>query len=154
MRTLNELVEKLNHRDKNDIFGWEVEVLVPYLPFEMAKPWLKPEVTAETWVSMTFTEEAVLKEMRDYMAFAWGKVENHRGISASRSVEKMAAWCYIMGNDELVAYLGDGGHYAQYGAPMLAKVCQTYDLPIPDLESLRNMIAGLPCWSGCENGCG
>jgi hypothetical protein len=91
--------------------------------------------------------------MRDYMEFAWGKADDHRGLSAMRSVEKFKAWVWLLGNDKLVEFCEDDDHYAYYGAPVLQRICQEYSFPIPDDAGIQRMMKGLPCKDGCTSGC-
>lgn len=151
MRTEAEIVEYLKAEDS--FFGFDKDAIVPYLSYENAKDFLKPEVTQEGWdkAKLEIKETVVIEEMRDYMEFAWGKVKDHRGLSANRSVEKMGAWLFVLGEDELVAMTDDDGAYPQYGAPILAAICKKYDFPIPQSSKLLNMIEGEPCGQG---GCG
>lgn len=150
MRTADEIVAKIDKK-QNELLGFWPEVLIEFLTFDDAKPFLKPEATADEWSTPTVqSREIIIEKMRDYMEFAWGKVENHRGISASRSVEKMEAWIWLLGDDLDL----DAIDYAQYGAPKLAAVCERYGFPIPDGAEIKNMINGRPCEPGCGQGCG
>ncbi len=99
------------------------------------------------------TRDAVLAGMREYMPFAWGKVEDHRGISAERSVTKMEAWIWLLKDDEVLERV-KAASYTQYGAPKLKVVCEQYHFPIPDSEAVRRMASGEQCSNSCENGCG
>jgi hypothetical protein len=82
------------------------------------------------------------------MAFAWGKARDHRGISASRSVEKMRTWVWLLDDPEITA------NYQNYGAPILRAICERYGFPIPDGDDMRRMSEGEPCRDGCDEGCG
>lgn len=131
------------------------EVLKPYLDFEHARPYLRPGTTAEEWETVAakdISDDAVKTALADYIAFAWGKVEDHRGISASRSVDKCSAWAWLLAGDDIIRDIEAAG-YAQYGAPKLAVICKRFGLPIPDGEWARRMIAGEPCGAG-DCGCG
>ena len=103
-------------------------------------------------VAAAHQRDAVLANMREYMDFAWGKVEDHRGISASRSVEKFGAWIWALGDEETLRKF-EATNYAPYGAPQLAFVCATYGFPIPGSSELARMIDGEPCIPGCQDGC-
>lgn len=143
----------ITHKDE-DFLGFVAEALLPFLSFEQAKPLLKPDATPENWASPEpLTGQSVLAVMEKYMSFAWGKVKDHRGISAGRSVEKMGAWLWLLGDDDLVAVAHDGENYAQYGAPILKKICEKYGFPVPDDEGVLRMAQGKPCQSGCRDGC-
>jgi hypothetical protein len=151
MKTQDEIVMKV--RAASGAFDFTGEALVPFLDFEHAREFLKAEATAESWAPTPLTREAVLAELTDYMAFAWGKVEDHRGISAGRSVEKCSAWAWLIADDATMATI-EAAPYPQYGAPTLAAICVAFGLPIPDDEETQRMIAGKPCRHDCESGCG
>lgn len=97
---------------------------------------------------------APLAALRDYFPFACEKATDHRGISASRSVEKLTEFAWAAGFDDAVAAM-DAAPYQNYGAPQLHALAQAVDgLVWPDTEALNNMSAGEPCQPGCEQGCG
>jgi hypothetical protein len=157
MRTETEILTHLEKLQKHDLFGFGTSVLITYLPFEKVKRFLNADVTAESWTKDSFplplTREAVMKEFANYMAFAWSKVQDHRGLSAQRSIQKLSAWAWLLGNDACVEKVTETD-YAQYGAPKLKVICDAFGLPVPDDEPTRNMIVGKPCRSDCDEGCG
>lgn len=131
-----------------DFFGFKKEALVYCLDFEHAKPFLKDEVTEAEW-EPTLTDEDVLKDMRDYMIFAIGKCEDHRGLSAGRSVNKLNAWTWVLGFEPIEE------PYAQYGAPILKALCERHGFEWPtDNDPLNRMAQGMKCEPGCLEGCG
>jgi hypothetical protein len=132
------------------IFSFGREALIQFVPFDHAKEFLKPEITREEWDKdvTPLNRETVVEQIKDYMTFAWGKVENHRGLSASRSVSKMQAWLWLLGDEGKI----DWDNYSQYGAPILSEICKLYGLPIPDNTFVANMIKGELC--GSYDGCG
>lgn len=152
MRTTEEVIARIQETLKTDMFGFKASALLELLTFEQAKPFLKTDASSDGWKTAT-TREELLACMREYMEFAWGKVEDHRGISAGRSVEKFEAWIWALGDDATLKEFEDAP-YAQYGAPQLAVVCRAYGFTIPDTESLARMITGEPCEPGCQDGCG
>ncbi|NMC34574.1 MAG: hypothetical protein GYA36_19300 [Veillonellaceae bacterium] len=155
MRTQDEIVKKI--RESESLFGFEKEVWLPFLDYEHAKPFLKPESTKEMWENVAAEDAVVLEQMRDYAAFGWEKIWDHRGISASRTIEKMKAWLWLLGTpeaDELIKFADADENYPQYGAPILAKICRAYGFPIPDDAGIARMIEGKPCIDGCDEGCG
>jgi hypothetical protein len=155
VRTQEEIRDHYEKHRYEDILGFVGDVLLPYLRFELVKPWLKPECTEEDWgTQLPLAREAIVEQMRVYMEFAWEKALNHRGISADRSVTKMAMWLWILGDDDAVRFAKDQDNYPNYGAPVLKYVCERYGFPIPDSEMLRRMADGARCEPGCEQGCG
>lgn len=154
MRTQDEIATKVAESNKR-VLDFTGDALLCYLDFEHARPFLKPEATAEGWAKShtPLVRESVIAEMRDYMAFAWGKVEDHRGLSAGRSVDKMTAWAWLLGDDALVKAI-DAAGYAQYGAPKLAVVCKALGFDIPDDPGIARMIDGERCGADYSCGCG
>lgn len=154
MRTAEEIVEYIKADD--GFLSFQSEVLVPYLPFDEAKQFLKDGVTVEGWVELPqpISPERVLADVQEYMKFAWDKALDHRGLSASRSVSKMTAWMWMLGDDELVELCSDDSAYPQYGAPILRAISEKYGCEIPQSDFLARMAQGLPCESGCDMGCG
>lgn len=100
------------------------------------------------------SDDRVRDEMRQYMAeVGWDKVLGHRGISAGRTVEKMTAWLWLLGDDEMVRFAEDDSNYPQYGAPILKAICEKYGFPIPDDPAARRMAVGRRCVPDCDEGC-
>jgi hypothetical protein len=159
MRTEEQIAERLAGKARG-FFGFDVEVLVRFVSFETASPKLTEEArnaegAKDEWERerLPLDESVVKKDMAEYMEFAWDKASDHRGLSAHRSLEKMEAYLWILGDDELIEKLEDVS-YANYGCPRLAAICEKYDLPIPQDEGVQNMINSKPCggYEGC--GCG
>jgi hypothetical protein len=154
MRTRDQIAEYYKGRKRWDTLGFEAEVLLPYLDTEHLRPFCKEGADLSKHRAQPLTEPRVIREMKSYMEFAWGKVIDHRGISAGRSVQKMRAWLWLLGDDELVSFCDDERNYPQYGAPILRRICQKYKLPIPKGEMVDRMARGLACQAGCDMGCG
>ena len=153
MRTQDEIAAKI--RGSRGFLDFTTDALLHYLDFEHAREFIKPDVTAEKWAEchVPLADDKVISEMRDYMAFAWEKVEDHRGISASRSVDKMTAWAWLLGDGGAYEAIEAAG-FTNYGAPKLAAVCITLGFPIPDDAGVRRMIAGMSCGASGQCGCG
>lgn len=156
MRTPEQIVDRIENH--NDMFGFTTAVLLDYLPWEQAKQYLKDEGHAE-WEAKwpeTYREptpENVLPVMQDYMEFALEKAENHRGISASRSVLKMTAWAWLLEDEELLQKIEEAP-YENYGVPKLKAICWHLGWPFPDDEWAQNMAASRRCCPDCDEGCG
>jgi len=97
-------------------------------------------------------EKFVTEELLSYLNFAFGKAIEHRGISASRSVQKLTEWAWILGLDDLVEFAQDDSNYPNYGVPVLKKFAQHFNV-IPPEEIVR-WPDGEPCGSSCTQGCG
>jgi hypothetical protein len=159
MRTQLEIAEKCKADEaENPLFGmFTTEVLIPYLDGEHAKPFLKKGSKTESWEkeihSRHSTDADVLEEMKAYMGFAWEKTINHRGISSIRSITKMRAWLWLLGDNELFDWAGDEANYTNYGAPILMRISKQYKFEIPDEAAVFNMASGRKCRSDCQEGC-
>lgn len=117
-RTQDEIWDRAKAAD--DMFGWAQELLLPYLDYDHAKPILNDDVTAEAWAEHHQTDESLEQAARDYYAFALGKIEAERGISAERSVIKLREFAWLAGRDDVVEAM-DAAEYAPYGAPKAAE---------------------------------
>lgn len=151
VRTQHEIVERIR-RLKDDFLGFRFEVLIAALDFEHAKPWLKPDVTAEQWETPD-TYDELLEGAVEYYEFALGKIEDHRGISASRSVEKLGEYAWLLNRDDVVTAM-DAAAYEPYGAPKVKAFADGFGLPWPAGDLFARMAAGEPCEPDCAAGCG
>jgi hypothetical protein len=121
MRTDDEILARIEAVKNEDWLGVKTIDLLVRLPFEKAKPYLKPETTAEKWKVAPRDRESLLAEMLDYMPFAWEKANEERGISASRSMDHYSVWVWLAGDD-----LGDLTNYDDYGRYNLRCICKHY----------------------------
>lgn len=150
-RTPDEIAERIKAAEASlsDPMGWRCEVLTEALPFEYAQAYLLPGVTPEQWAEA----QANHQDAESYYAFALTKMTNHRGLSASRSVDKLREYAWLAGRDDVVAAM-DAAPYEQYGAPQVKAYADGMGFAWPGTDDLNNMAAGLPCTPGCVNGCG
>jgi hypothetical protein len=164
MRTQDEIVAQCKSTEDKDAFSsmFANEVLIPYLDWAHAysddpeKSLVNKEARKENWDEVHRghkTDKDVISEMKSYMGFAWEKVTNHRGISTIRSVTKMMAWLWLLGDTEMYHFAGEEGNYQNYGAPILKKISEKYDFEIPKTKDVENMSQGRKCFPGCEEGC-
>jgi len=155
MRTTEEIVFRAKEAQAI-VLDFTFGVLVEYLPWADARQFFKDDAHAELseeWEQRSLDRTAIVEEMRDYMTFAWDKAIDHRGISACRSIDKMIAWLWLLGEDDFIAEI-KGISFTNYGAPKLARICERFDFPILDDEAARNMANGEPCRPDCDEGCG
>src|SRR5688572_20455747 len=121
MRTQEEILARLQAIASEDFLGFASSVLLAALAFEHVGPFVKEGTTAEQWGVPYADDAAISQEAREYLAFAWGKAEDHRGLSAERSVIKLTEYLWLLGKEEALKQM-DEAEYAQYGAPIL-KIC-------------------------------
>ena len=134
-RTPEEILNKIINL--NNVFRFEKEVLINYLPYENAKEIYTKEYNLkitnkklEKSLLITDIKEAV-QDFLDYMVFAWGKAIDERGLSASRSIKKLSAWLWLLGRDDLADLIQQNYLYDPYGMPALIKICEALNIEIP-----------------------
>lgn len=121
MRTDAEILNRAAAIKDRDWMGTEMGDLIIRLPFNLAKPYLNETAKEEEWTVWPRDRESMLKEMLEYMPFAWEKANNGRGLSAGRSMSHYAAWVWLAGDD-----LGDFHDYEYYGKDKLVMICDHY----------------------------
>lgn len=142
MRTTDEILARISDIRSRDLFGFEQSDLINALPFEQAKPFLKEGVTADQWAEAQ--EKDPLARAREYMAFAWNKANNCRGISATRSVSHFQSWLWLAGSDDFDDIAE--AEYQFYGKPVLVVAAEALAV---DWRALDDGF-----WTNCEGGTG
>ena len=160
MKSLDEIIEryKAKNDDPDDMFGFYRDVLSEYIPldrwvetggFDEEKIAALTDDQREQVTKNHLPDEAAgTAEAIRYLEFAFGKADDHRGLSASRSVDKMAAHLWVLDHD-LTEY--DEAEYAMYGVPKLVVAARLLGAPVPDSPDLERMANGEPCHPGCES---
>ena len=121
MRTQEEILARIRAIKNEDWMGTQRNDLINALTFKNAEQFLKDRVTDDEWEPVrTATEKKIKSEAINYMAFAWDKAINCRGISAGRSMDHYTSWLWLLGDNELWRDLGD---YTHYGKDNLRKIC-------------------------------
>jgi len=153
-RTGEEMLARLNAVAEGDVLGFRSEVLLAWMPYEQARAFLRPDTTAEEWAAAIAIEGDPDRAAEGYLEFAVGKILDHRGISAGRSVDKLGEYAWLFGRDDVVAAM-DAAPYEQYGAPKVKAFAVGMGWPWPAEEpELERMADGEYCTPDCEAGCG
>lgn len=128
MRTQEEIVKRIEVRKERDWLGFETSEYINYLDFDHARPFLKESATEQAWKDAASNLGTPVEQMHNYMAFAWGKANNKRGISASRSIMHYFAWLWLAEEDGLLARVESAywNTYCFYGKPMLEMICDHF----------------------------
>ena len=113
MRSTDEILERIEKKQISDMFGTFVD-LIEFLPAEHAKQFIKEDVTIEEFGLKEYTKENVIKEIVEYLKFAYGKAEGARGISAGRSLMHFDHWLWLLEDHELLAFLLDDDNYEMF----------------------------------------
>jgi hypothetical protein len=142
MRKQEEIAEKCKTFGESLIGSMVVSDLLVYLDFEHAKEFLKEGITAADWngdgdedaIGRQYTRENVLKEMADYVCFAFEKMDGQRGISSARAIAHYQCWLFLLGEeDEHAARLIELAEYVDgYGQGFMHEVCDAYGFVKPE----------------------
>lgn len=159
MRSQEEIAARIGAIKDHDMLGFQHEVLVGALDWEHAQVFLKPGTSKREWDRLRPRSEVQVRaDALHYLKFAMGKIADHRGISAVRSVDKMHQYAWLLGCDDIDALVRDTP-YGQYGAPIVRATAvrlggpfQAEWVKIAD-EPLNRMAEGKPCTDGCAEGC-
>ena len=151
MKTQEEIRARFDeHRGSyDDMFGFKQEALFEALEFASVADIVQEGVTADGW-----HEVDVEKTAREYLKFAVGKVADHRGISASRSVEKFTEWLWVLDDADLSRRFEEA-EYSPYGAPKLAVLAEAWGIRTSEMDSeaWSRMSKGMNCTDDCREGC-
>ncbi|GEM_PF-5993673 len=136
-KTSEEIEAKI--KGVSDLFAFGPSVWVDYLPWDKAKPLLskeKPnsflaEVHEEKIATQITDVREAVQDFLDYLVFGWSKALNERGISASRTINKIAAWMWILGREDLEELVSRDGLYNPYGMPALIAVSEQLGIEVP-----------------------
>lgn len=89
----------------------------------------KTEEAAKAHTPIPFTEENVLKQLKEDVEFGWMKACDERGLSAGMMHEVVEAWCKVLENG-----LADSLPYAPYGKPLFKAVDTMYGFSLTEEE--------------------
>jgi hypothetical protein len=155
MRTLKEIQAHIKEIKHADFFSIETADLGTYLHLSMLREigiGMSDDFEPDQWSEST--PERVKQILIDYLDFAIGKGEDHRGLSAERSIAHMRAWLWLIEDDELYQFASNTANYRNYGAPILLAISRKYRPKFNDFsEGFLNMAKGRRCQPGCSEGC-
>lgn len=129
MKTQLEIVARIQERYLEDFLLCETKVYLEYIDFERAKPILaeiSPDITGEGW--QVRDQAHILKDMEEYMSYAWQKANDRRGIGITKCINHYAAWIWLLGDsafaEEVDRELNE--NYRFYGKEILILICNKY----------------------------
>lgn len=156
IRTQEEIVTRVwsLRANREDIFGHREEVLVAALDLDHVREVIALRRPGE-WIQRLDHDTFA----REYLRFAVEKILDHRGNSASRSVDKLSELAWLLGRDAVVTAM-DHVRYPMYGAPKIRAFADGFGWPFLDEHdgddrlALARMAEGQQCDpQGCERGC-
>lgn len=136
----------INIMRESSFLGFEKEVASSFLTLEQAQEFLSDEgkdkyyADPSSWSMISDVNEAA-QDVLDYMVFGWMKAIDERGISSSRSIQKLSAWMKILSRPDVADILTNNDRYSPYGRPALKDACVALGIPYPDYlwpETERN----------------
>jgi hypothetical protein len=133
----DEIVEILDNDNEEDFLGFKRQVYLDFLPWDLAKKYFKIEYIqavekGEEEYSHVGSVPEATQDFLDYMVFAWMKAMDERGISASRSIQKLSAYMIVLGREDVSKILEDDSSYNPYGRPALKEACEILGISYPD----------------------
>lgn len=137
-RTDAEILARIRAVEKRDFMGIEMGDLIPALSFDAARPFLKDTATAEDWEKRKATpleQAGLIAAILGYLGFAWGKANNCRGLSASRSISHFRTWLWLLGEDAAADALDDDCEL--YGKPQLRAISEHFGIDWRALDNGR-----------------
>lgn len=120
-----------------DCMGFRREVLLTCVSWDLKKSQYRQDYVdkvekGEEKAPATITDvREVVQDMLDYLVFGWMKALDQRGISASRTVEKISAWCWLLGREDLAELVDRDDLYNPYGMPALIEVSKALGIEVP-----------------------
>lgn len=165
VRTAEEIQERL--RVSGDVFGWEPEVVGPYLTFEESRGYASDTEGEWAGISRPRTAKTIAADARAYLDYAWRCALNHRNIAVQRAMVKMDRYCWLLGSDLTRFEPDDNESRGTMCVRALAGAAAYLDVSFPpthyrdgidgprialtaDQRSrLARMYAGKPCVEGC-----
>ena len=125
MKSIDEIKNFMNEVEEDDFLGVMRSDSIECLSYDDAKDYLRDGVTPEEWEKDRIKSDAdIIKKIKEYLPFAWGKANDERGISASRSIQHFRAWFFLLGEDEFykkITWMEDND-FAMYGKPILETI--------------------------------
>lgn len=123
-RSAEEILARIRQVKDQDWMGTQTADLMFWLPFELAREFLRQEMTEEKFKEIAAGNKPPLEQALEYLPFAWGKANNCRGLSAGRSLDHLSAWLWLAGYGELVdAEFSGYSHYGKSQLVMASTIC-------------------------------
>lgn len=156
MQTQEEI--KKRFEESGGFLRFSRDVLVDYLDYDTAKALgiVKDGVDRSQWderatggagygptfVGTISSDDDAKQQLAAYLEFGQVKALDMRGISASRTIDKVREWLWLLGDHEGVAYCNDD-NYPQYGAPIIAWVAERYGVELEESDTWADMVKGI-----------
>lgn len=139
MRTKEEILERLNSDESDDLFGTQREDLICLLDYESAIPYLDP-VYVKAMADGTCPEDEkwstidVRTQIIEYLPFAFDKARERRGLAAGTSLLHFRTWIWFDDEafyNEILPKIED---YKDYGYSALETISKHYNIEVKKEE--------------------
>jgi len=132
--SMKDVRERFLARRDDDHFGFEAHEYCQYCGFD----WLKKNDVFKKGIrrtkknikeyGMKIYRESIIKQMKDYMSFAYGKADGERGLSSGRSIQHYIAWAWLAGDVEFSNRIDEMSdrEYSGYGMSILKSISEYY----------------------------
>lgn len=155
MKTLHQIAD----RCRVTFDAREREVLLQYLPFDLAHPFLAGDATEGTWNRpetphapgrpRALQRPRVLNAMQAELRQTWKSALAHRAHLVGEGLLHLRAYAWILELDDLTTGLdSDRWSFAPFGGPILFAFGTAIG-STPTLQWPQRMSEGKPCTDGC-----
>jgi len=134
-KTQDEIRKKYD--TSNSFIGSYQEVLLSYMDFYHCKnlykdDYIKQVESGEKNFDPPITDILeTTQDFLDYLNFGYTKALDQRGISAGRTIEKLSAWLWLLGREDLEIIINSSSLYNPYGMPALIRLTEELGLEVP-----------------------
>jgi hypothetical protein len=130
VRTNAEILQRFKIRQPiSDLDEWSF--YLEALPFSLAKPYLEFDTDSEKWDKDRKSYFEIRDEATKYLAFAWEKANDKKGLSAIRSIRHYVGWLWLLGCDNFDDLFDN---YKYYGKPQLERISDYFNVSWKELD--------------------
>ncbi|KKM56234.1 hypothetical protein LCGC14_1551890 [marine sediment metagenome] len=124
MKTDDQILERIAYVEKKvDPIGFATSDLIFRLGYKAGKQFLKSDVTEKeynTKLKWSKNKNDIIKEMKEYLSFAFQKATDERGISANRSLLHYQNWFWLIGDQDFADSIFKD--FSNYGLEKLKEI--------------------------------
>ena len=124
MKTDDQILERIDYVEKKlDPMGLSTSDLIFRLGYKAGKQFLKADVTEKEYNTQLLgskNKKDIIKEMEEYLSFAFEKATDERGISANRSLLHYQNWFWLIGDQDFADSIFKD--FSNYGLEKLKEI--------------------------------
>lgn len=163
MREVEEIVERVEKIHPPELpIGWQIEVLLNYLPYEKAKQFINEEnsTAEEEWDPIKPSTENAFEGVEQTIKAGYEAAEFHKGMAVAKIAQHLAAHMWVANDSRIEPFMDrhEPERAVPFGVPLfkiveefLVKTDKTDRMdPIPKSTQLNRMAEGKPCEEDCQ----